>query len=141
MSGRTFVDTNVLIYAHDIQAGRKQEKAARILGDLWETRTGVLSTQVLQEFYVNVTRKIPSPLKRSTARDIIRQYSVWPVVGPDTDMIVRASELEESHQLSFWDAMIVAAARQAGAGKILTEDLNHGETVDGVAIENPFAEG
>ena len=141
MSGRTFVDTNVLIYAHDIQAGRKQEKAARILGDLWETRTGVLSTQVLQEFYVNVTRKIPSPLKRSTARDIIRQYSVWPVVGPDTHMIVRASELEESHQLSFRDAMTVAAARQAGAAKILTEDLNNGETIDGVSIENPFAEG
>ena len=138
MSGRIFVDTNVLIYAHDIQAGRKQEKAARILGDLWETRAGVLSTQVLQEFYVNVTRKIPSPLKRSTARDIIRQYSVWSVIGPDADLILRASELEESHQLSFWDAMIVAAARKAGAGKILTEDLSHGETIDGVTIENPF---
>jgi len=139
MSGRTFVDTNVLIYAHDIHAGRKQEKAAQILGDLWETRNGVLSTQVLQEFYVNVTRKIPSPLKRSTARDIIRQYSVWSVIGPDADMIVRASELEEGHQLSFWDGMIVAAARQAGAARILTEDLNHGETIDGVTIENPFA--
>jgi predicted nucleic acid-binding protein len=141
MSDRVFVDTNVLIYAHDIQAGRKQEKAAQILGDLWETRNGVLSIQVLQEFYVNVTRKIPAPLKRSTARDIIRQYSVWFIVEPDAGMILRASELEESHQLSFWDAMIVAAARQAGAEKILTEDLNHGETIDGVFIENPFAGG
>jgi predicted nucleic acid-binding protein len=141
MNGRTFVDTNVLIYAHDIQAGRKQEEAARTLGDLWETRTGVLSTQVLQEFYVNVTRKTPTPLKRSTARDIIRQYSVWPVVEPDADMILRASDLEESYQLSFWDAMIVAAARRAGAAKILTEDLNHGETIDGVTIENPFVGG
>ena len=141
MNGRTFVDTNVLIYAHDVQAGRKQEKAAQILGDLWEARNGVLSTQVLQEFYVNVTRKIPSPLKRSTARDIIRQYSVWSVIGPDADMIFRASELEESHSLSFWDAMIVAAARQAGVARILTEDLNHGEIIDGVTIENPFAEG
>ncbi len=140
MSGRVFVDTNVLIYAHDIQAGRKQKTAARILGDLWEMRAGVLSTQVLQEFYVNVTRKIPTPLKRSTARDIIRQYSVWPVVEPNADMTIRASELEERHQLSFWDAMIIAAARQAGAAKILTEDLNHGETIDGVAIENPFEE-
>ena len=141
MSGRVFIDTNVLIYAHDIQAGRKQETATGILGQLWETRTGVLSTQVLQEFYVNVTRKIHTPLKRSTARDIVRQYSVWPVIGPDADMIFRASELEESHQLSFWDAMIVAAARQAGATKILTEDLNHGETIDGVTIENPFVGG
>ena len=140
MSARVFVDTNVLIYAHDVRAGRKQEKAARILGGLWESRTGVLSTQVLQEFYVNVTRKIPSPLNRSTARDIIRQYSVWPVVQPDADMILRASELEERHNLSFWDAMIVAAARKAGAEKILTEDLSHGEIIDGVAIENPFAE-
>jgi len=140
MSGRIFVDTNVLIYAHDIQAGRKQEKASQILGGLWQSKTGVLSTQVLQEFYVNVTRKIPSPLKRSTARDIIRQYSVWPVIGPDADMIVQASELEERHALSFWDAMIVAAARKAGAERILTEDLNHGETIDGVMVENPFAE-
>ena len=141
MSDRVFIDTNVLICAHDIQAGKKQEKAARILSELWESRTGALSTQVLQEFYVNVTRKIPTPLNRSTARDIIRQYSVWSVVEPDADMIIRASELEESHQMSFWDAMIVAAARQGGAEKILTEDLAHGETIDGVVIENPFTEG
>ncbi len=140
MSDRVFVDTNVLIYAHDIEAGRKQERATRVLGDLWEKRTGVLSTQVLQEFYVNVTRKIPTPIKRSTARDIIKQYSVWQVVEPDVDMILRASELEERHALSFWDAMIVAAARKGGAEKILTEDLNHGERIDGVTIENPFAE-
>ena len=114
--------------------------AERIV-ELWETRLGVISAQVLQEFYVNVTRKIPTPLKRSIARDIIRQYSVWPVVEPNADMIIRASELEERHQLSFWDAMIVAAARQAGAARIITEDLSHGETVDGVAIENPFTEG
>jgi predicted nucleic acid-binding protein len=141
MSGKVFVDTNILIYAHDIQAGRKQEKAARILNELWQARTGALSTQILQEFYVNVTRKIPTPLKRSTARDIIRQYSVWPVIELNADMILRASELEERHQLSFWDAMIMTAARQAGAAKILTEDLNHGETIDGVTIENPFVGG
>lgn len=138
MSGRVFVDTNVLIYAHDNEAGLKQEKASQVLGELWQSRKGVMSAQVLQEFYVNVTRKIPTPLKRSTARDIIRQYSVWPVVEPDADMIVRASELEERHTLSFWDALIVAAAREAGAAKILTEDLNHGEFIDGVTIENPF---
>lgn len=138
MSGRVFVDTNVLIYAHDNEAGLKQEKASQVLGELWQSRKGVMSAQVLQEFYVNVTRKIPTPLKRSTARDIIRQYSVWPVVEPDADMIIRASELEERHTLSFWDALIVAAAREAGAAKILTEDLNHGEFIDGVTIENPF---
>ena len=138
MSDRTFVDTNVLIYAHDIEAGHKYEDASSILLDLWQSRTGVISIQVLQEFYVNVTRKIPVPISRSTARDIIRQYSVWPVVEPDADMVVRASEIEERHKLSFWDAMIVAAAHKAGATRILTEDLGHGETVAGVSIENPF---
>lgn len=138
MTVKTFVDTNVLIYAHDIQAGRKQEKASQVLGDLWQTKTGVVSTQVLQEFYVNVTRKIPTPIKRSTAKDIIKQYSVWQVVESDVDMILRASELEERHALSFWDAMIIAAARKAGAARILTEDLSHGEIIDGVVIENPF---
>jgi predicted nucleic acid-binding protein len=78
MSDKVFIDTNILIYAHDKDAGKKRERAARVLLDLWHTKAGVLSTQVLQEFYVNVTRKIPEPLDKSTARDIIERYSVWP---------------------------------------------------------------
>ena len=79
MIGKAFVDTNILIYAYDIDAGRRNRISVKILRDLWENRTGILSTQVLQEFYVTVTRKIPNPLPRSQARGIIESYLVWPV--------------------------------------------------------------
>jgi len=141
MSDKVFVDTNILIYSHDTDAGEKYEKAVKLMVELWQSRTGIISTQVLQEFYVNVTRKIPTPLDQSTARDIIRQYSVWPIVKPDVEMIVHASELEERHALSFWDALIIASARGGGADRIITEDLNHGATIDGVNIYNPFVGG
>ena len=139
MSDRVFVDTNILIYAHDLDAGHKRTLAAALLKDLWTTRLGVLSTQVLQEFYVNVTRKISSPLSPAAARGIVAGYCVWQieVLGPDT--VVRASEIEERHDLSFWDALIVTAALQGHAAKILSEDLNPGQTIEGVLIENPFA--
>ncbi len=138
MSDKVFVDTNILIYAHDSEAGEKREKAAAALRTLWDSRQGVLSTQVLQEFYVNVTRKIPRPLEKHTARDIIERYSAWPVVSIDTTLILRASRMEEQHQLSFWDALIVAAAQKSNAVKLLSEDLNTGQQIDGVLIENPF---
>ena len=139
MSDRVFVDTNVLIYAHDVDAGERHAAAARLVAELWETRRAVISTQVLQEFYVNATRKIPSPLSRAVARQFVRTYSAWQTetVGPQD--IQFASELEEQHQLSFWDALIVAAALKAGAGTILTEDLSPGRSISGVRIENPFA--
>ncbi len=139
MSDRTFVDTNVLVYAHDVDAGARHAVASRLVAELWETRGAVISTQVLQEFYVNATRKIPSPLSRSTAREIVRTYATWqiePIVPPD---ILLASELEEQHQLSFRDALIVAAALKGGASRILTEDLSPGRSIAGVRIENPFA--
>ncbi len=138
MKGNIFVDTNVFIYAHDADAGGKHSIAADILRDLWQTRAGIMSTQVFQEFYVNVTRKIPTPIPRSDARDIISQYSVWNIVGIDTSRIVTASQIEERHKISFWDALIVAAAQFAGAQRILTEDLKHGDIIGGVLIENPF---
>jgi predicted nucleic acid-binding protein len=77
MSGKTFIDTNVLIYAHDADAGAKHEIAKTVLRDLWSERTGVLSVQVLQEFYVNVTRKVPSPLSRDLARLVVSSYAIW----------------------------------------------------------------
>ena len=139
MSDRVFVDTNVLIYAHDVDAGERHAVSARLVAELWESRRAVISTQVLQEFYVNATRKIPSPLSRAVARQFVRTYSAWQTetVGPQD--IQFASELEEQHQLSFWDALIVAAALKAGAGTILTEDLSSGRSISGVRIENPFA--
>ena len=135
---RTFVDSNVLIYAHDADAGTKNRKAAQRLEELWLSGEGLLSTQVLQEFFVNATRKISAPLTAAAAREIVRDYTPW-VAAPITPAtILRASEVSDTWQLSFWDAMILAAAEQAGAGILLTEDLNHGEKIAGVEVVNPF---
>jgi predicted nucleic acid-binding protein len=141
MSDRAFVDTNVLVYAHDVDAGERHLVAARLVAELWETRRGVISTQVLQEFYVNATRKIPSPLPRAIARQVVKTYAVWQteiLAPPDIHL---ASELEEQHQLSFWDALILVAAVKGGASTILTEDMSPGRSLSGVRIENPFGVG
>jgi predicted nucleic acid-binding protein len=138
MSDKVFVDTNVLIYAHDLDAGARHEIALRLVAELWETRTAVISTQVLQEFYVNATRKISSPLPRSTVRQIVRTYASWQTELVGLPEIESASELEEQHRLSFWDALVVATARKGGAARVLTEDLNPGQVIAGVRIDNPF---
>ena len=133
------IDTNVLIYAHDLDAGLKHERARAIVRDLWETRLGVISTQVLQEFYVVATRKFEPPMLRSEARELIAAYASWPVVRVDVELILDATALEEREQLSFWDALIVEAARRAGATRLVTEDLQAGRRIAGIMIENPFA--
>lgn len=139
MSGRTFVDTNVLIYAYDTDAGDRHERAMSALSALWASGSGAISTQVLQEFYVNVTRKIPHPLEPAEARAIIATYQAWPVESPDVDDVLAASDLAERYQLSFWDALIVRGAVKAGAAHILSEDFGTGRTFEGIAITNPFA--
>ena len=138
MKEKIFVDTNILIYAHDMEAGAKHDVAVSLIESLWEKEAGVLSTQVLQEFYVIVTRKILNPLPPAVARSIIENYLAWQVEinGPHT--ILLASEIEERYLLSFWDSLIVAAARNAKADKILTEDLKHGQRLEGILVENPF---
>lgn len=140
MKDRTFVDTNILVYAHDLDAGSKRDIAQTVIKRLWEQETGVISTQVLQEFYVNITRKIPDPLTPSKARGIVENYLHWHVElnGPNT--LLFASEIEERHLLSFWDALIIAAASNAKASAVFTEDLNHGQTIEGILIKNPFLE-
>ena len=138
MSGKVFIDTNILIYAHDLDAGNKHSLAREIVKNLWEQRTGVLSTQVLQEFYINVTRKIPSPLSLMEAREIIRSYLCWEIKEISALSVIRASEIEEQYHISFWDALVIVAAHTAKADKILTEDLNQGQMIEGIRIENPF---
>lgn len=138
MSGKAFVDTNVLIYAHDAGAGVKRDIAAALLRQLWETREGVLSMQVLQEFYVNATKKIRTPLAKPVARGIITTYAPWCVEGPVPADLTAAYEIEDSAKIGFWDALIVAAAARAGAVRILSEDLNNGQSIAGLVIENPF---
>jgi predicted nucleic acid-binding protein len=135
----TFVDTNVLVYAHDRSETRKQPIAQALLEVLWRTRSGVLSTQVLQEFYVVTTRKFDPPMRRGAAREIVALYGEWPIVQVDVALILAASKLEERHAFSFWDALVVEAARRCGATRLLTEDLQAGRRIDGISIENPFA--
>lgn len=138
MSGEIFVDTTILLYAYDADAQEKNTKAAGVMQDLWNSMKGMVSTQVLQEFYVNVTRKIPRPLSPAVARGIIDNYLAWPVqlIYPQT--ILRASEFQERHQLSYWDAMIIAAAYEGNAKVLFTEDLSHGRFIEGIEIINPL---
>jgi predicted nucleic acid-binding protein len=139
MSARKFVDTNVLIYAHDVDAGAKHQVAKNVLRELWSQRSGVLSMQVLQEFYVNVTRKIASPLPKDVARLVVNSYSVWCIETTPAE-ITTAFRIEDESRIGFWDALIVASAAKCGAVRILSEDLNAKQVVAGVCIENPFAE-
>lgn len=138
MKDRIFLDTNILVYAHDADAGRKHSIAAQAVSDLWEDRGGILSTQVLQELYMTLTRKVPHPIKRNMARRLIKNYLTWEVAVNDGAVILHASEIEESCHLSFWDALIVAAAYSKNAAVILTEDLNHDQRIEGIRIQNPF---
>jgi predicted nucleic acid-binding protein len=133
-----FVDTNVLVYAHDASDTVRQRVARSLISELWRTRSGAVSTQVLQEFYVVATRKFEPPMPRREARDLIDAYGHWQLVVVDIALIVAASQLEQRHSLSFWVALIVEAARRAGATRLVTEDLP-GRRSAGMLIDNPFA--
>jgi predicted nucleic acid-binding protein len=139
MSDKTFVDSNVLIYAHDVDAKAKHETAKSVLRELWSRRTGVLSMQVLQEFYVNVTRKIASPLPRDAARLVVNSYTVWCIETTPTE-IAAAFRIEDESRIGFWDALIVAAAVKSGSVRILSEELNAQQVIGGIRVENPFAQ-
>lgn len=133
-----FVDTNVLLYAYDRHAGARHERAARLVGELGTEHTGAVSVQVLQEFYVNATRKIAEPLAPETAIERLRRLSRWLVHAPRAPDVVAAAHLSQSHQLSFWDAMIVRSATALGCGVLWSEGLNHGQRIGDVEIRNPF---
>jgi predicted nucleic acid-binding protein len=138
MAEKVFVDTNVLIYAHDQDARKKQPRAAEWLRKLWNSGMGRLSTQVLGEFYVTVTRKLGKPLSRSVAREVVRNYGLWVESAITPPTVIRASEISEAWQVSFWNSMILAAAEQDSADILLTEDLSHHQIIAGVRIVNPF---
>jgi predicted nucleic acid-binding protein len=138
MSDKTFVDSNVLIYAHDVDAKARHETSKNVLRELWSDRTGVLSMQVLQEFYVNVTRKIARPLPKDSARRVVNTYAIWCTETTPAE-IAHAFRIEDESRIGFWDALIVASAAKAGATRILSEDLNAGQLIVGIRVENPFA--
>lgn len=139
MSDKSFVDTNILVYAHDRAAGRKHDRARELIADLWHEKRGVISTQVLQEFYVNVRRKATRPLGATEAARVLQDYLSWEVVVNDGPAVLEAIAVEERYKISFWDALIVQAANSAGAALLYSEDLNDGQRYSSVTVENPFA--
>lgn len=136
---RTFVDTNVLLYASDATAEHKRERANEVIDRLWSDKRGCVSIQVLQEFFVNATSKLALSMSRDEASAVVELISAWPVHSPLPTDIVDAISISARHQLSFWDAMIVQSALQLGCSTLLTEDLSHGRVIETVTIRNPFA--
>jgi predicted nucleic acid-binding protein len=134
-----FIDTNVLIYAYDLSQGIKHDKALALLQSLWQSGNGCLSTQVLQEFYVNITRKTAKPLSSDQAIQIIQDFSHWQIHRPDADDIIKAIELHQHHQISFWDAMILRSAQQCNCQIVWSEDLSDRQTYGATKIVNPFS--
>jgi len=139
-SPREFVDANVLVYAFDPSAGAKHATAARLVERLWHQQTGYLSVQVLQEFFVTVTRKVSRPLPVDQAEERVREFTVWRVFAPTADDVLAAIALQRKTKLSFWDAMILHAAAESGCAVCWTEDLRDGQVARGVLVKNPFAQ-
>lgn len=136
-----FVDTNVLIYAEDLANRAKQLAALAWLRELWVRRCGRVSSQVLNEFYVNVTRKIKPPMPAGDARAEVRRYQRWQPWVQDQSTVEAAWAVESRYGLSFWDGLIVASAQAQGCTLLLSEGLQHDQMIDKVRILNPFLVG
>ena len=139
MTERIFVDSHVLVYAHDLDAGVKRAIAEHVLRQLWDDETGVLSVQVLQEFYAALTSGAASPVPRRAARDLIQTYSAWPIITLDAPDLLTAADFEERYRLPLRDALIVAAARKANATLLLSEHVQPFRPITGLEVRNPFA--
>lgn len=136
---KVFIDTNILIYAYDSHAGDKREYCRNLLRSLRNGDTGVISTQVLQEFYVVSLKKLGvDPIH---AKAVMHSFRNYEVVSIDPDLIEEAVDCSLLGRLSFWDALIVVSAEKARCERLLTEDLNHGQVIRGVRVENPFYRG
>ena len=133
---RTFFDTNVLIYTDDLSNFLKQKRALEVLNQHKLAKTGVLSLQVLQEYFVTVTRKYG--VDPGVARRKIELFATFDVVEPALSDVLAAVDLHRLRHLSYWDALIVHTAKQAGCLVVLSEDMQHGQVIDGVRIVNPF---
>jgi predicted nucleic acid-binding protein len=140
MKDKPFVDTNILVYAHDLVAGIKNERARALVGKLWSTGGGVLSTQVLQELCINLRRKALRPLTVEETRSLIEDYSDWEIVVNTQNSVIEALTIEARYQISFWDALIIHAAEKSGAGILYSEDLSDGQIYGSVRVVNPLNE-
>ena len=138
MSGKCFVDTDILVYVHDLSAGAKCSRAQELTSELWDSGKGVVSTQVLQELYIALRRRLRTPVSIANAAEILRDYFQWEVVINNRDSIIRAAEFEARFKISFWDGLILQAAERAGADLMYSEDLSHGRIYGSVRVLNPF---
>jgi predicted nucleic acid-binding protein len=139
MTERVFVDTDVLVYAHDLDGEVKRAIAEHVLRQLWSDETGALSSQVLQEFYAALTSGVTSPVPRRAARDLVSAYCVWPVAILDAADLLTASDIEERYRLTFRDALVVVAARKSHATLLLSERVRPFRPIAGLEVRNPFA--
>ena len=133
-----FIDTNVLIYNEDGCSQEKRDIAHQWLLRLWERGTGRLSSQVLNEFYVNVTKKLKPPMPQVLARDEVRRYAAWQPWAIDHTTIESAFAVESRYGLSFWDSLVIASAQHLGCKYVLSEDMAHGQTYGALQVINPF---
>lgn len=133
-----FIDTNILVYAYDIDEKSKNPIAKKILMDCWESRSGLISTQVLQEFYVALTSKLSKKLTINEARELLKDFLAWPVEQITPHDIVGATEFQERYKYSFWDSLIIVVAQKSGADTLYSEDLQDGQKFGSLVIKNPF---
>jgi predicted nucleic acid-binding protein len=140
MSDKCFVDTNILVYAHDRSTGVKNQRARMLIEQLWDSGTGVLSTQVLQELCLNLRRKASNPLPTNEVRMLIGEYSTWEMVTNTPESVLRALDIEVRYKVSFWDALILQAAEHAGASILYSEDLSAGQRYGAVQVVNPLVD-
>ncbi len=134
--GYTFFDSNILVYADDASSPAKQRRALDLIREHLLNRSGTVSLQVLQEYFVAVTGKYR--LDPGLARNKVQIYGTFRLVEPVLDDVLAAIQVHRLHMISYWDALILHAAKKAGCGIVLSEDLNHGQVIDGVRIVNPF---
>jgi predicted nucleic acid-binding protein len=138
MSDKCFVDTNILVYAHDRSAGMKHQRARLLLESLWNSGEGVLSTQVLQELCINLRRKVRHPLQFDEIRQLIHDYSSWEVITNTPESVLQALDIEARYKTSFWDALILQAAGSSGASILYSEDLATGQSYGAIRVVNPL---
>ncbi|MFH0343622.1 MAG: PIN domain-containing protein [Chromatiales bacterium] len=136
MSARSFLDTNILLYTDSVEAPAKQRRALELLAEHRLAGTGVVSLQVLQEYFVAATRKLT--VEPGVARRKVELFANYHVVVLDVDDVLAAIDLHRLHQVSFWGALVVRAAKEGGCSVLLSEDLQPGRAIDGVRIVNPF---
>ena len=133
-----FVDTNIFVYAYDTSSAEKHRRALELISNLWDSRQGCLSIQVLQEFYVSLTLKIPNPLTPETTAQIVEDLGQWRLHKPGLNNIMEAINIQQRNKISFWDAMIICSAKQLGCNVIFTEDLHANQLYEGIKTVNPF---